>query len=181
MVTIRKVLRAGHPLVRQSAREVSDEELSSSDISDLLEDMLETMRDHHGVGLAAPQVQAGLRLLVYEIDANERYPQVEESIGPKTLINPTIVARSAEMVTDWEGCLSLPDLRARVPRHQWVRVEALDAEGDKRTFRAEGFEARVIQHEMDHLDGRLLIDRVEDTQSFSFVEEYQRYHAGRAE
>jgi len=169
-------MRAGNPLVRQNAREVSARELDGGMISSLIEDMLDTMRDENGVGLAAPQVQTGLQVLVYHIEPNERYPDIEESIGPQAMINPHITGRSSQLKVDWEGCLSLPDLRGKVPRHRWIDVEWIDLEGNTRTRRVEEFEARVIQHETDHLHGALFVDQMRSMKSLSFSREYRRYH-----
>lgn len=164
-------------MVRQESRPLSEDEIDGARLDSLIDDMLETMRDENGVGLAAPQVQAGLRVIVYEIEPNERYPELEDAVGPRVMINPEIESRSREQTTNWEGCLSLPDLRAPVPRHESIVVEYTDPDGDQRRIEADGFEARVIQHELDHLDGTLFIDRVRDTESISFLREYRRYHA----
>lgn len=176
-MTVRKILRSGHPLLRRSARPVPESLLGTEALDRLLEDMLETMRDANGVGLAAPQVQEGLRIIVYEIHPNPRYDDVEEDVPPTVLVNPEVPDRSGETSMDWEGCLSLPELRGRVPRSDWIDVRALDRRGETVERRVEGFEARVIQHEMDHLDGTLFPDRMDSMESLSFLEEYRRYHA----
>lgn len=175
-MTVRKVLRSGRPLLRQHTRPVQSTEWDSGHLHRLVEDMIETMREEDGVGLAAPQVQAGLRLFVYEITPNPRYPDLETEQPPRVLINPRITKRSASMVHEWEGCLSFPDLRARVPRHESVKVVAKDRDGEQISIPASGFEARVIQHELDHLEGRLLLDRVQDPETIMFSDEYQRFH-----
>ncbi len=139
--------------------------------------MLVTMRDENGVGLAAPQVQEGLRILVYEIHPNSRYEDVEEDVPPTVLVNPEVTDHSEGTTMDWEGCLSLPKLRGRVPRSEWIELQALDPAGEPVERRVEGFEARVIQHELDHLNGTLFPDRMESMESLCFLEEYRRYHA----
>jgi len=176
-MTIRKVLRSGHPRLRSAAEPVPESVLDGEALEVLLADMLETMRDENGVGLAAPQVQESLRVLLYEIHPNPRYEDVEEEVPPTVLINPEVIDRSETVEEDWEGCLSLPDLRGRVPRHTSLRIRALDRRGEVIERRVEGFEARVIQHEMDHLDGVLFPDRMESMESLCFLEEYRRYHA----
>jgi len=175
-LTIRKVLRAGRPLLRQRTRAVQRSEWDSKQLNRLVEDMIETMGEEQGVGLAAPQVQVGLRVLVYQITPNSRYPDVDTKQPPRVLINPQIKKRSAEMVTEWEGCLSFPELRAKIPRHESIELTARNRDGDKISFRATGFEARVIQHELDHLNGRLLVDRVRDPETIMFSAEFQRFH-----
>jgi peptide deformylase len=180
-MTIRRVLRAGHPMVRQRSRQLDSDVAGNESVQQLIDDMLETMRDRDGVGLAAPQVQSGVRVLVYEITPNERYPDLEESVPATVMVNPELTARSSGLNMDWEGCLSLPDLRGPVPRHDWVEVSYLDREGEKQQRRLEGFEARVVQHEIDHLDGTLFIDRMRRSEDLAFRREYQRYHATSTE
>lgn len=176
-MTIRKVLRSGHPLLRRTARPVPDELLGTDRLEGLIADMFETMHDENGVGLAAPQVQESLRILIYEIQPNPRYEEVEDEVPPTVLVNPEVLDRSEETREDWEGCLSLPELRGRVPRHTRLDIQAVDHRGQSVEKRVEGFEARVIQHELDHLDGHLFTDRMESMESLCFLEEYRRYHA----
>lgn len=176
-MTIRKVLRAGHPGLRGRSRDLDEDRIGSNPFEALLDDMFDTMYDEDGVGLAAPQVQENLRLVIYEIGDNPRYENLEVDSGPTVLVNPRIVERSERREEDWEGCLSLPRLRGRVPRHRWVKVRAHGREGEKIERRVEGFEARVIQHEIDHLDGRLFVDRMDSMASLCFLREYRRYHA----
>lgn len=175
-MTIRKVLRAGHPTLRTENEPYSKSRIGSPEFDRLVHDLFETMHDYDGVGLAAPQVQKNVRLLVYEIRETDRYEDVEEPIGPAVLVNPEVVELSGETVEDWEGCLSYPDLRGLVPRYESVRVRYLDRSGDERTRDVEGFEARVLQHEIDHLNGRLFVERMDDLDSLCFYEEYLRYH-----
>lgn len=176
-MTIRKVLRAGHPTLRTENEPYPESEVGSPEFDRLVDDLLETMHDYDGVGLAAPQVQESLRVLVYEIRETDRYEDVDEPVGPTVMVNPEIVELSGDAVEDWEGCLSYPDLRGRVPRHESVRVRYLDRSAEERTRQFEGFEARVLQHEIDHLNGRLFVERMEDLESLCFYEEYLRHHA----
>jgi peptide deformylase len=138
--------------------------------------MIETMHAAGGVGLAAPQVDVGLQLFVYELPADD--PAAAERPGPRVVANPMLVAQPGELVYDWEGCLSIPDLRGLVPRHPGVRLRALDRDGAAVDTLATGFEARVIQHEHDHLNAVVFLDRMRDLRSLAFYDEWQRYLAG---
>lgn len=135
------------------------------------------MRDYEGIGLAAPQVQKDVQLIVFEVSDSDRY-EVDETTPPTVLVNPEITDTSETTELDWEGCLSLPELRGEVPRYEWIQVEAMDESGSKIEERFEGFTARVVQHEIDHLNGKLFPDRMNSMESLSFFEEYRRYHAG---
>jgi peptide deformylase len=133
--------------------------------------MLETMIEYHGVGLAAPQVHEGLRVFVAALDTGDKDGETE----PVAIINPEITPVGDEMVEDWEGCLSIPDIRGRVPRHREIKVRAFDRAANRIEIRAQNFSARVIQHETDHLDGVLFFDRMKSFDSLTFLEEYSRY------
>lgn len=176
-MTVRKIRRAGHPDLRSASEPYSIEELENQEIDRLVHDMFETMENYEGVGLAAPQVQVNRRLVVYEIRDTERYEGLEEKVPPTVLVNPEIQETGGESRVDWEGCLSLPNLRGQVPRSNSIKVEYLDLSGDRMTKQISGFEARVIQHEIDHLEGRLFVDRMESHESLSFLKEYRKYHA----
>ena len=171
-MSILKVARMGHPVLREKARELTLQELGSPELVDLVEDMIETMAEYAGVGLAAPQVHYGLRVFVMQTD-----PDDEATL--RVAVNPRITPLGEEGWEDWEGCLSIPDIHGRVPRNDRVRLEALDAEGRAYTEELEGFAARVCQHEYDHLDGLIFVDRMGDFTSLCFGEEYRRYHAPR--
>jgi len=175
-MTIRKVLRAGHPTLRTSNEPYPQEKIGTSKFDRLLEDFFETMYDYRGIGLAAPQVQVNLRVLVYSIEENERYENLGETIPPTVMVNPEIVDRSDETVSDWEGCLSYPELRGEVPRSKWIRVRYRDRNGTLCEDQIEGFEARVVQHEYDHLEGILFVQRIEDFETLMHFEEYRRFH-----
>jgi peptide deformylase len=162
----------GHPVLREKAREVTREELLSPEIQRLMLDMVDTMRDAPGVGLAAPQVYEKLRIITVEVNAAS---EEDQAIPLLILVNPVIVEASRAKVKDWEGCLSIPDLRGIVPRHRKVAVRALNPQGQAFTVEAEGYLARILQHEIDHLDGVLFLDRMEDFQSLTFLKEFHRY------
>ncbi len=171
-MAILKVARMGHPVLRQEAEPVSEAELKDPDFQPLIEDMMETMDEYDGVGLAAPQVHESVRVILVQA------PKIEEQdeLPPLVLVNPEIEPLSSDLVSDWEGCLSIPEIRGRVPRYEGVRVTALNKEGRPVVFDAHGYLARVIQHEVDHLDGVLFLDRMEDFSSLCFLEEYGKYH-----
>ena len=171
-MSILKVARMGHPVLREKARELTLQELGSPELADLVEDMIETMAEYAGVGLAAPQVHHGLRVFVMQTD-----PDDEATL--RVAVNPRLTPLGEEGWEDWEGCLSIPDIHGRVPRSTSVRLEALDAEGRAYAEELEGLAARVCQHEYDHLEGFIFIDRMRDFTSLCFGEEYRRYHAPR--
>jgi peptide deformylase len=173
-MSILKVARMGHPVLRAPARAVERKQISSSAVQRLVDDMIETMVEYHGVGLAAPQVHSGLRLFVATLDDEEgEEPKAE----PIALINPEITIATPETVDGWEGCLSIPDIRGRVPRARDIVVRAFDRRGDRMEIQAHDFSARVIQHETDHLDGILFFDRMKSFESLTFLDEYSRYWA----
>lgn len=172
---ILKVAALGRPILRQRARPLSPEEIAAPAIQALVDDMIETMHDYHGVGLAASQVHHDLRIAVLEVSANPRYPEAPR-IPLKVLVNPEYSPIGDERHSDWEGCLSVPGLRGLVPRYQRIEVRALDRHGVASTFVAEGFLARVIQHEVDHLDGFVYLDRMPDLQTLGYAEEIRARH-----
>jgi peptide deformylase len=176
-MAIRKVARMGHPVLRERARELSAAAIRSADVQRLIDDMFETMGEYQGIGLAAPQVYEGLRLFVAGTEADLPIGDMsDDGQMPKVaLINPEISIAGRAVETDWEGCLSIPDIRGQVPRARDIIVRALDRTGAAVEFRASGFPARVIQHETDHLDGVLFFDRMREFQTLTFLEEYQRY------
>jgi peptide deformylase len=173
-MAILKVARLGHPVLRRIAEPVSPEAIPSPEIQRLVDDMLETMAEYDGAGLAAPQVHVSRRVVIYGVEDNPRYPDAE-SVPLTVLVNPTIAPVGEEQDDDWEGCLSLPDLRGKVPRFTRVRVEAWDRHGTPLRFTAAGFHARVVQHECDHLDGKVYVDRMRSMDTLSFLDEFRRY------
>lgn len=173
-MSILKVARIGHPLVRATARAVTPEELASREIQQLLDDMVETMHEYEGVGLAAPQVHVGLRLAVIEVPASDA--RAEPGVPLMFLVNPEISPPvDAPTQLGWEGCLSVPDLRGQVPRLARLHLSALDRDGKPFVTEADGFFARVIQHEYDHLHGRVYLDLMRDLRSLSFLHEFERF------
>lgn len=174
---ILKVARLGHPVLRQIAEPVPLDQITTPATQQLIDDMIETMYDYDGAGLAAPQVHVSQQIVVLEVEPNPRRPHAPKI--PLTIyINPEITPLTDEMDEDWEGCLSVPGLRGRVPRYIKIRLRAYDRRGKRIDLVAEGFHARVIQHECDHLWGKLYIDRIRDTTSLMFMEEFVKYHLG---
>ncbi len=171
-MSILKVARMGHPVLRAKARALEKGEITSAAVQRLIDDMIDTMVEYHGVGLAAPQVHEGLRIFVAALDAGEDEAGDAEPIA---IVNPEITVVGTEKVEDWEGCLSIPDIRGRVPRAREIRVRAVDRRGDRIELRAHDFPARVILHETDHLDGILFFDRMTSFESLTFLDEYARY------
>jgi peptide deformylase len=172
-MSILKVARMGHPVLRAKAKALDKAVIRSAPIQKLIDDMMETMEEYHGVGLAAPQVHEELRIFVASLDMERG----EEPTEPVAIINPEITPVGSEVREDWEGCLSIPDIRGKVPRHFEITVKAFDRHGDRIELRAKGFSARVVQHETDHLDGILFFDRMREFSTLTFLDEYARYWA----
>ncbi|OLC45172.1 MAG: peptide deformylase [Acidobacteria bacterium 13_1_40CM_65_14] len=170
-MAILKVARMGHPVLRAKARALDKAEIKSPAIQRLIEDLIDTMVEYHGVGLAAPQVHESVRIFVAALDSADEGQEAE----PVVVINPEIAVVGSDVIDDWEGCLSIPDIRGRVPRAREIRVRALDRKGDRIELRAHDFPARVIQHETDHLDGVLFFDRMRSLETLTFLDEYSRY------
>jgi peptide deformylase len=172
-MSILKVARMGHPVLRAKARSLEKSEIRSAVIQKLIDDLIDTMTEYHGVGLAAPQVHEGVRIFVAALDAGD--DDEEEESDPIVVINPEIIIVGSDVVEDWEGCLSIPDIRGRVPRAREIKVRAWDRTGARIELGAHDFPARVIQHEADHLDGVLFFDRMKSLESMTFLDEYSRY------
>jgi peptide deformylase len=171
-MSILKVARMGHPILRARARALDPADIGSATTQRLIDDMIETMIEYHGVGLAGPQVHEAVRIFVASLDAHDG-----ETTEPLAIINPEITLVGSDIVEDWEGCLSIPDIRGRVPRPREIKVRALDRAGERIELRAHDFPARIIQHETDHLDGILFFDRMASFESLTFLDEYSRYWA----
>ena len=165
---IREVLRMGDP--RLLERSIPVERFGTPELAALLADMRDTMAHLNGAGLAAPQIGVGLRVVIFGVRSNPRYPQVDE-VPDTVLINPALEPLGAELVEDWEGCLSVPGMRGVVPRYQRLRYSGLDEQGRRFERSVEGFHARVVQHECDHLDGILYPMRIRDFSRFGFIKE----------
>jgi peptide deformylase len=173
-MAIRKIARLGHPVLRQKCREVTREEISSPEMRRLVRDMIDTMHDYGGVGLAAPQVHESVRLAIIEYGGDETD---EGATQPLLIIwNARVKVLEPALSGFWEGCLSVPGLRGFVERPSKIEVNYLDERGKPQTLVAEGFLATVFQHELDHLDGVLYVDKITDKTKFAFSEEYGRYH-----
>ena len=175
-----RVAKLGDPILRQKTKLVDLEVLRSQDnkIQALIDNMIETMREEDGVGLAAPQVFQSLRLVVIGSSFNERYPEAP-NIPLTVLVNPSIKCYGEEKALGWEGCLSLKDLRGLVPRSKKITVEYFDREGNPITVNAEGFLAVVLQHEIDHLHGKVFLDRMTDFSQLAYIEEFEKYIANK--
>jgi peptide deformylase len=166
------IVRLGHPALRTPADPVPVERLAEEELQRLIDDMIETLRAAEGVGLAAPQVGSGWQLFVYEVGDED---EPEEDRPLRVVVNPMVEPHSGELVYDWEGCLSIPDLRGLVPRHPEVRVHGLDRSGEALDYVATGLEARIVQHEFDHLNGVVFLDRMRDLHSLAFYEEWEAF------
>lgn len=172
-MAVLKVCKLGNPVIRKASEAIPKEAIGTPEIQKLIQDMIETMHACEGVGIAAPQVGVGKQLAVIEARTDAR---IDRPIPLTVLVNPRIVSASKSMLVDWEGCLSVNDLRGRVPRADWVDVEALNHKGEKIKFHAERFFARVIQHECDHLVGKVFLDRMQGLETLSHLHEFAKFH-----
>jgi len=173
---ILKVAHLGHPVLRQQAAKVDPAELAGSDLQRFLDDMVETMREYDGIGLAAPQVHLSKQIAVIDGGLLDDEPGVPEiARGLLFLVNPVLHVKKQRRFLMWEGCLSVPGLRGRVPRIRELEVESLDRHGKPIRFQAEGYFAGVVQHETDHLGGKVYLDRMPDLGTLSYLKEYRRY------
>ncbi len=171
-MSILKVARMGHPVLREKAEAIDRSAFRDPLLQKLIDDMIDTMHEYHGVGLAAPQVHEGVRLFV---------ALLEEDPDPKSaatvVVNPEIVPNGAGQEEGWEGCLSIPDIRGMVPRYTDITLKALDRHGKPYEMQLKKFAARVAQHETDHLDGVLFFDRMASMQTLTYLEEFSRFHS----
>lgn len=168
-MSILKVARMGHPALRQLTQSIEPSEIDTPALQHLIDDMFDTMHEYAGIGLAAPQVHQEFRLFVAGVDASD------SNMRPIVMVNPQIELIGQAMEEDWEGCLSVPDIRGKVSRSVEIRVRSLDRHGKPQQMTATGFPARVIQHEIDHLNGILFLDRMKSFESLTFLDEYDRY------
>lgn len=174
-MSILKVARMGHPVLRSRARALERADVKTAVVQSLIDSMIETMEEYQGIGLAAPQVHEGVRVFIAGLQDDGEGDDDEHGIVAVPFINPEIVPIGSEMVTDWEGCLSIPDIRGKVPRHRRVKVRALDREGTRVEYQLADMSARVVQHENDHLDGILFFDRMKSLETLSYLDEYSKY------
>ena len=165
-MAILKVARMGHPVLRQVARPLTNKEIASDEIQSLIENMVQTMGEYGGIGLAAPQVHESIQLAIIELGDEQPL---------EVYINPKITVLDATEQAFWEGCLSIPELRGLVHRPRKIQVDYLDRKGKPKKIVAENFLATVFQHELDHLAGKLFVDRMKDMTRLSFMDEYQKY------
>jgi len=176
-MAILKVAQLGHPVLRGPSGPVPEARIRTPDFQRFVDDMIETMREYDGVGLAAPQVHVAWRVATIEVAGSPRYPSAP-NVPLMVIINPEIAPLGPEQEEDWEGCLSVPGLRGKTPRHTALDLRALDREGNSINLRAEHFFARVIQHEVDHLDGKVYLDRMHDLHTLTHLQEFSRYWLG---
>lgn len=177
-MAIRPILRMGHPLLRRPADPVPEDLLGTPAFQTLLDDMLDTLKDSGGIGLAGPQIGECLRIALIDLPGGEsRYGELPR-IPSTFFVNPVLTVLDQTTAGFWEGCLSVPGLRGYVERPQALAVEAKTVTGEPLSLRFDGFAATVMQHEFDHLDGRLYIDRLKGPEWLMFEEEYERYVTG---
>ncbi len=171
---ILKVARLGHPVIRAAAQPVDPGVIKTPEFQRLLDDMVETMHEYNGVGLAGPQVHLSLQVAVLEVENHPRYPQMPR-VPLTYLINPQVTILDRSTIEDWEGCLSIPEMRGVAPRFKQLRVTALGRDGEPLDFVASDFHARVIQHETDHLKGEVYLDRMPNMKTLCHLAEWQRF------
>ena len=171
MANVLEIIELGNPVLRAKAKEVK--EISDPKVQELIDDLIITAKQASGVGLAAPQVGESLRIFIISSYPNNRYPEAPDMI-PTPIINPQIISYSEELQDGWEGCLSIPGLRAPVLRHSAVKVKYFDREGNEIEAILEDFVARIFQHEFDHIEGIVFIDRLEDNSEIITENEYYK-------
>lgn len=171
MSEILEIIQLGNPILRQPAKPIDN--LADARIQTLIDELIATVAKANGVGIASPQVAESYRLFIVASRPNPRYPNAPE-MEPTAMINPRIIARSTEIVKGWEGCLSVPGIRGLIPRYQAIEVEYTSRDGKLHRQELTDFVARIFQHEYDHLDGIVFIDRVESTQELMTEQEYQQ-------
>jgi len=176
-LSVLNIARLGHPVLREIAKPVNLKALIASgdnELQQLIDNMIDTMQKEDGVGIAAPQVARSLQIVIVEYQQNERYPS-QDDIPLTVYVNPKVTRSGKETASFWEGCLSLKDLRGLVTRPKEVTVEAFSREGKKMVVEAKGFLAVVLQHEIDHLLGKVFMDRMTDLTRLAWAEEWQTY------
>jgi peptide deformylase len=177
-MAILKVAKLGNPILRKRSSRVTLEEVLAPEFQEFLDDMVDTMRALDGVGLAAPQVFQSKNVIVIESEENQRYVG-SSNLSLIVMLNPKIISASEETIEGWEGCLSLENLRGRVSRSSKIEVKGFNRFMEPMSLAAEGFLAVVFQHEIDHLNGTLFVDRMKDLQTLCHLEEYDQYWAKR--
>jgi len=174
-MTVRKVIRMGHPVLREKSRPLSEEEILSSETQNFIKDLFDTMEKYEGIGIASPQVGVAWQLAIVGVPVdNPRYPDTPES-DTYIVINPKVTILDKKKQGFWEGCLSVPGLRGYVERPRKIKVEFLDEKAQPQSLIVEDFIATVFQHELDHLNGKLYIDRIKDTKMLAYNEEFDEF------
>jgi peptide deformylase len=168
LMTIKPVVKMGNAQLATPSSPVTN--FSDGELQELINDMLDTMQEKHGVGIAAPQIGCNLRVVIFGFDRSDRYPD-EKPVPFTILINPVIKNLSDEMIEGWEGCLSVPGLRGLVPRYKMIEYSGYDLHGNPFTRTVDNFHARVVQHECDHIDGILFPQRIQNMKAFGFEDE----------
>jgi len=168
-MSILKVARLGHPVLRSRAAELEIKEIKAGKFQPLIDDMIETMHAYEGVGLAGPQVHLPMRLFVFEVQERVARKRGIQRVGAGVFFNATYEPIGKETITDWEGCLSVPFLGGEVPRYKKIRIRAVDHEGEPVDLEVEGFTARIFQHEVDHTDGHVYLDRMPDLTTLGYT------------
>lgn len=179
MSKLLQIAQLGHPVLRKVASKVSSLSIKDKELQNLINDMLVTVKKVNGVGIAAPQVYKPRRIFIIASYPNPRYPQAPK-MRPTVMINPRIIEYSKEQTRDWEGCLSIPGIRALVPRYSSIKVEYITRSGKKITRILKDFVARIIQHEYDHLEGLVFLDRIETTKNIISEKVYKKIIANKS-
>jgi peptide deformylase len=174
---ILRITQLGEPVLRARSKRVAKPTAAETQL--LIADMLVTMKKAQGVGIAAPQVNVGLQLFIVAPEPSSRYPNAPQ-IPPVPMINPKLVRHSRATISDWEGCLSIPGIRGKVPRYQWVDVQFTATDGKRLQARLTDFVARIFQHEFDHICGQVFLDRVADTRTLMVESEYRKLWAPKS-
>lgn len=171
-MSIKEIVLAGTPQLRVPTHNANPAWFGSYAAQELVQDLLDTMKAMNGVGLAAPQIGVALRVLVYGFEHSPRYP-TQASVPVTVMVNPEIISKSEHLTSMYEGCLSLPNVRGLVPRHEWIEVRAYDQQGNSIQRKIEGFEARIIQHELDHLDSKVFPEAMTDLKTLGITSALQ--------
>jgi peptide deformylase len=168
-MSILKVSRLGHPVLREKASDVEIRDIKAGKFKNLIEDMVETMHAYEGVGLAGPQVHQSLRVFVFEVQERVAKRRGVKQVGVGAIFNATYEPVGTDLITDWEGCLSVPFLGGETPRFQRIRLKGFDHDGDPLELEVEDFTARIFQHEIDHTDGHVYLDRMPDLRTLGYT------------
>lgn len=168
-MSILKVARLGHPVLRQKASDIEIADIKAGKFRQLIDDMIETMHEYEGVGLAGPQVHLPLRIFVFGVQEQVAKRRGVQRVGTGVFFNAALEVLGQEMITDWEGCLSVPFLGGEVPRFKRVKIRAVDHEGNPAELEVDGLAARIFQHEIDHTDGHVYLDRMPDLTTLGYT------------